>query len=149
MVELDQIGGLIITELKQIPHPKGDILHGVKKDDIGFNGFGEAYFSTIETGTIKAWKRHEVMTLNLIVPLGEVRFVFYDGREESKTLGLINDITISRDNYNRLTVPPGIWMGFQGLGKGTNMVLNIADIKHDPNEQINVGIDKMNINFRW
>ena len=149
MVEISQISDLLITDLKQINHPKGNILHGMKKNDRGFKGFGEAYFSTIKNGDIKAWKRHDMMTLNLLVPLGKIRFVFYDERENSKTFGFFTEITISIDNYKRLTVPPGVWMGFQGLGKEINMVLNIADIEHDSNEQTNISIEESNIKFSW
>ena len=39
--------GVIISTLKQIHHPKGDIFHVIKKSDVGFSGFGEAYFSII------------------------------------------------------------------------------------------------------
>ena len=34
--------GVILTPLKQIYHPKGDIFHAMKASDIGFIGFGEA-----------------------------------------------------------------------------------------------------------
>ena len=33
-----------------------------------------------------------------------------------------------------LTVPPLVWIGFQGLEQGMNLLLNIASIPHDPNE---------------
>ena len=46
--------GVILTPLKQIYHPKGDIFHAMKKSDIGFDGFGEAYFSTINQNDIKS-----------------------------------------------------------------------------------------------
>ena len=70
--------GIILTPLKQIHHPKGDIYHAMKKSDIGFENFGEAYFSTIIKNDIKGWKKHTKMTLNLIVPSGEIEFVIYD-----------------------------------------------------------------------
>ena len=46
---MDKIGveGVLLTPLKRIHHPKGDVFHGMKKSDAGFSGFGEAYFSTI------------------------------------------------------------------------------------------------------
>jgi dTDP-4-dehydrorhamnose 3,5-epimerase len=31
-------------------------------------------------------------------------------------------------------VPPNIWFAFKGVGEGINMLTNIADISHDPNE---------------
>ena len=74
--------GVILTPLKQIYHPKGDIFHAMKKSDIGFDGFGEAYFSTINQNDIKGWKKHTKMTLNIVVPVGNIEFVVYD--ENSK-----------------------------------------------------------------
>jgi dTDP-4-dehydrorhamnose 3,5-epimerase len=41
---------------------------------------------------------------------------------------------LSKEYYNRLTVPPRVWVGFQGIGKDTNLLLNIANIPHDDNE---------------
>ena len=108
-------------------------------------GFGEAYFSQVDKGAVKAWKCHKKMTLNLIVPVGEVRFVLFDDREISNVQ--FQEIIISKNNYSRLTVPPMIWVGFQGLSDGGSMLLNIADIEHDPNEVDRKEIDK--INYDW
>ena len=73
-VSLDRI---IVTPLKRISTEGGDVMHALKNSDKGFNGFGEVYFSWIEQGKIKAWKCHQNMTLNLVVPFGEVSFVFH------------------------------------------------------------------------
>ena len=40
------------------------------------NLMDEELFSTIKCNKIKAWKRHLKMTMNLIVPLGNVKFIF-------------------------------------------------------------------------
>ena len=42
----------------------------------------EAYFSIIKPGYIKAWKLHKKMTMNIVVPIGSVQFVFYDKNKE-------------------------------------------------------------------
>ncbi len=133
--------GVILTPLKQIHHPKGDIFHGMKKSDNGYNGFGEAYFSTIGRGEIKGWKQHKQMTLNLVVPIGEIEFVVYS--EEAKEFF---SVKLSQDNYQRLTVKPGLWMAFKGLGR-YNMLLNLANMEHEPNEAINIPFDE--INYCW
>ena len=70
--------GIILTSLKHIYNPKGDIFHAMKKSDNGYDGFGEAYFSTVNQNVIKGWKKHTKMTLNLIVPMGEIKFVVYN-----------------------------------------------------------------------
>lgn len=35
------IDGVLLTPLKQITHPKGDVFHAMKCVDPGFEGFGE------------------------------------------------------------------------------------------------------------
>ncbi|MDX4063835.1 WxcM-like domain-containing protein [Aliarcobacter skirrowii] len=133
--------GVILTPLKQIYHPKGDIFHAMKKSDIGFDGFGEAYFSTINQNDIKGWKKHTKMTLNIIVPVGNIEFVVYD--ENSKEFF---STKLSHNNYQRLTVKAGLWMAFKGLDK-YNMLLNLASIEHDPNEAVNIELNE--INYEW
>ena len=143
----DLIQDVLLTSLAIIPVEDGDVLHGMKSTDTGCHGFGEAYFSTIKTGHIKAWKRHRLMTMNLIVPVGEIRFVLYDDRERSKTRATFSEICLSRTNYNRLTIPSGIWVGFQGLSNGLNILLNIADMTHDPEETDNLDLNE--IQYDW
>jgi len=120
---------ILITQLARISVAGGDVLHAIKKIDPGFNGFGEAYFSWITVGAVKAWKCHTKMTMNIIVPLGKVRFVFHlDGTDEFR----VEDI--GDDRYARITIPPGIWFGFQGIAESQSLVLNVANIPHDPKE---------------
>ena len=120
---------ITLTPLKRIPVSGGDVLHALKCSDYGYMGFGEAYFSIIEHKVIKAWKLHREMTLNLIVPIGEVRFVFISSDFKQR-----REECLGTSNYARLTVPPGIWFGFEGLASTSSMLLNISDIEHDPNE---------------
>ena len=80
------IEGVTLYTLKRIKNPKGDILHALKCTDEGFGGFGEAYFTQIHSKEVKGWKRHNKMTLNLVVVAGCVKFVIYDDRENSITI---------------------------------------------------------------
>ena len=144
------IEGVYVTPLKQIFHPKGDIFHAVKNTDPGFNGFGEAYFSTIKPSMIKAWKRHFNMTLNLVCIKGEIHFVLYDDREGARSYGQFMEVTLSPAKYYcRLTVPPRVWMGFKGTDGSDSLLLNIADIPHDPTEQENIPMEESPIVFDW
>lgn len=128
------IDGVLLTPLSRIPTAGGDVYHAMKRSDPGFRGFGEAYFSTISYGAVKAWKRHRRMTLNLVVPAGDIRFSVYDDREGSPTYRRFQEVDLSPDHYCRLTVPPMLWMGFEGMGQGLNLLLNIADIPHELDE---------------
>ena len=128
------IEGLLLTPLQVVSNPKGDIYHALKASAPGYVGFGEAYFSTVVRGLTKGWKRHNRNTLNLVVPVGEIRFIVHDDRPGSSTYGQFADVCLGlSSNYVRLTVPPGLWMAFQGIGE-FNLLLNIIDHEHDPAE---------------
>ena len=141
-ISFDQI---LVTPLKRLSLEGGDVMHAMKQSDTGYTGFGEAYFSWVSAGAIKAWKRHTQMTMNVVVPLGQVRFVFRclnsDGIEEFR----VEEIGV--DRFVRITVPPNIWFGFQGLQTPHNLLLNIANIPHDPDESEHLALT--DINYDW
>ena len=84
------IDGVILTDLKIILGENGGVMHALKATESSYSGFGEAYFSSVVTGKIKGWKQHLKMTLNLVVPVGAIRFVIYDDRDASKTFQTFN-----------------------------------------------------------
>lgn len=123
---LDRIS---VTPLRRIDVEGGDVLHGLRRDDPDFVAFGEAYFSWVHFGAVKAWKRHTRMTSNLVVPVGTIGFVFASSPD-----GDVRTEVVGEQRYARVTVPPGIWFGFTGLAEPSSLLLNIADIPHDPAE---------------
>ena len=70
--------GFACKELDMVEVPGGNIVKLLKNTDEDFKGFGEAYFSYINSGAVKAWKKHLSMNLFLTVPLGKIKFVFFD-----------------------------------------------------------------------
>lgn len=123
--------GAILCPSRVIPHPKGDVLHGLKKSDFGFIDFGEAYFSTVACGVVKGWKKHLRMTMNILVPVGEICFYL-----KNNDVSDIEKVILGDGNYQRLCVPPGIWVAFEGVGVSKNLLMNLASIEHDPSESI-------------
>ena len=121
---------ILVTPLMRIPTIGGDVMHALKNSDNGFNGFGEVYFSWVEHGAIKAWKYHQRMVLNLVVPKGEVNIVFHLTNQKNN----FRTENIGEERYLRLTVPPGIWFGFQGIATERSLLTNLADMAHDPDE---------------
>ena len=115
-----------ITDLPIFSNENGSIMHVLKKSDSTFNGFGEAYISTINHNKIKGWKRHEKMTCNIVVPVGKVKFILYCQNS-------FEEYILSNEEYSRLTIPASTWFAFKGLSN-TNLFLNIADIAHDDDE---------------
>jgi dTDP-4-dehydrorhamnose 3,5-epimerase len=128
------IEGVTVTRLSQILDERGKIMHMLRCSDSHFVSFGEIYFSCIHPGVIKAWHLHKRMVLNYAVPLGNIKFVLYDGRDTSPTRGQVQEIFLGPDNYCLVTVPPLVWNGFKGIGTATAIVANCASIPHDPGE---------------
>ncbi|MDA9148582.1 dTDP-4-dehydrorhamnose 3,5-epimerase [Alphaproteobacteria bacterium] len=133
------------TPLDIINTKGGNVMHAIKTSSYGYAGFGEAYFSQIKYGSIKGWKRHNKMTLNLVVPIGKIKFVLFDDREVSNPR--FQEFILSIENYQRLTIPPKIWLAFQGLSENVSMLMNIADIPHNAVESEVLNINE--INYDW
>ena len=128
------IDGVKVTPLRQILDERGKIMHMLRCDAEGFQGFGEIYFSCVYPGAIKGWHIHKRMTLNYAVPHGNIKIVLYDNRSDSPTRGEVQEVFLGPDNYCLVTVPPMIWNGFKGIGAETAIVANCASIPHDPEE---------------
>lgn len=143
------IEGVVITPLKQILDERGKIMHMLRADSPGFQGFGEIYFSCVHPGAIKGWHIHKEMVLNYAVPHGNIKFVLYDDRPDSPTRGELQEIFMGPDNYCLVTVPPMVWNGFKGIGQEMAIVANCTNIGHRADE-----IDRMDpfdqrIPYNW
>ena len=131
-----KIAGVIVSKRRQITDERGKIAHMLRADDPEFQGFGEVYFSWVNSGWVKAWHLHSEMTLNYVCPYGEIRLALFDTREGSLTQGSFMALTLSPEEYSLVTVPPGVWNGFQGIAEYASLVCNCATLAHDPGEII-------------
>lgn len=145
-----EIEGVTLTELRQIPDERGAVLHMLRRDAPGFRGFGECYFSEVRPNAVKAWKRHQRQHQMLAVPVGRVRFVIYDGRPDSASLGRMMILELGRpDAYCRLGLPPGLWYGFKALTDTPALIVNCADQPHDPSESETMAATSATIPYDW
>lgn len=117
-------------------------------EEADFNGLGEAYFSRVNPGCVRGWKRHNEMTVNVVVPVGHVRFVVAEEAEEAvegKTA--FQHFDLGPDfTHGRLTIEPGTWFGFMGGTEG-GLVLNLSDIVHRPDEADSKELDEFD--YDW
>lgn len=142
------IEGVSLHPLKQISVPKGDLWHAFKSTDDGFVGFGEAYFTQIKPHEVKGWKRHNRYVLNLVVVSGTIKFVIFDDRSNSTTKGQFQEVILTPNgNYQRLTVAPGLWMAFAGVGENIGMLMDLIPEVHDPSEGDRKELDEIPYNF--
>lgn len=144
------ISGVTFTELRQISDERGALLHMLRCDAPEFVCFGECYFSEVLPGAIKAWKRHRIQTQNLAVPVGRIRVVIYDDREESITRGQLQELELGRpDAYLRLRIPPRLWYGFACMGDKPALLANCTDLPHEPAESEQCSLNHPTIPYTW
>ena len=122
--------------------PSGDIMRILKNKEVKNWNFAEAYFSKIKYNKIKAWKYHLKMSLNLVVPMGRVKFVFYFNKNKNFKV-----IELGEKKYSRISIPPRIWFGFKGLSKKDSLILSLTNLEHNPNEVLRC--KKNEIKFNW
>jgi dTDP-4-dehydrorhamnose 3,5-epimerase len=148
--EQEAILGVEVHPLKELPGERGALLHMLRSDSPFFDQFGEVYFSEVNPGAIKAWKRHLRMTQRLAVPVGTVRFVLYDDRADSPTKGRFNEWILGRPSaYRLLIIPPQIWYGFQGIDPRPSLIANCPNLPHDQSESQRRPFDDPAIPYRW
>jgi dTDP-4-dehydrorhamnose 3,5-epimerase len=121
----------------------------LRRDDPWFREFGEIYFSVVYPGVVKGWHLHRRMTLNYAVIQGMIKLVLYDDREESPTRGEVQEIFTGEEFYTLVTIPPGIWNGFKGIGTKAAVVANCATEPHDPEEIIRLDPTEKLIPYDW
>jgi dTDP-4-dehydrorhamnose 3,5-epimerase len=145
-----KIEGVFIKELMQFQDDRGSVLHMLKSNDNNFNKFGEVYFSEILPGKIKAWKYHKKQSQNITVPIGNVKFVIYDDRKNSKTFNNTLEIELGRPNsYILLHIPPGLWYGFKSKSLYPSLIVNCADMPHDKDESFKKDYLDNFCNINW
>jgi dTDP-4-dehydrorhamnose 3,5-epimerase len=124
-------------------------MHFLRNDDPEFEAFGEVYFSVVYPGVIKGWHLHRTMVLNYAVPVGLIKLVLFDSREDSPTRGELMELFTGPENYSLIQIPPGIWNGFKGIGTTPALLVNCSTIPHDPEEIARMDPFDPSIPYNW
>jgi len=144
--------GVIVTWPREISDARGSVRHVLRPPMP--DPLGEVYFSRVEYGVVKAWHLHTKMTLRYTVAYGRILLGLFDARTGSPTEGQVDTIWLSDTgaDYKMVTIPPGIWNGFRGDPDGwaePAVVLNCADMAHDPNEIVRANPRGFLPDFPW
>jgi dTDP-4-dehydrorhamnose 3,5-epimerase len=83
-----------------------------------------AYQSRLYPGAIGAWSCHARTIDRLFVNQGELKVVLYDGRDNSRTAGMISELYVGDARPALVILPIGVWHGLQNLGDSDALILN-------------------------
>ena len=144
------IDGVDFFKSKEISDDRGAVLHMIRSDESDFESFGECYFSEIYYGKVKAWKKHNEQTQNIIVPIGKIVLVLFDNRKNSKTYNNKIVYELGRpNNYFRVKIPPKIWYGFKCISTTPALIVNCTDMPHNKLESETINSDSNLIPHNW
>tara|TARA_B100000073_G_scaffold82687_1_gene63297 strand:+ start:48683 stop:49084 length:402 start_codon:yes stop_codon:yes gene_type:complete len=128
-----------INKLKKFDDERGSVLHGMKFNDKESFGIKEVYFSTVNYGFYKGWKKHQNMVLNLIVIEGKVLFYLADNEFRE-----FKEIIICKNDLKRITIMPNQWLSFTSLVKPDSKIMNIANLTNKEDITDNIPFFKPN-----
>ena len=143
------IQDVLMEPLKILPASDGNVMHMLRADAPFFKEFGEIYFSWVNPGCLKGWKKHLRQTQHFVVPVGKIKLVLFDDRKDSKTNQQIQEIEMSPHDYHLVRVPKNIWYSFKAVSREPALIANCTDIPHDPKESIRLDISESMIPYSW
>lgn len=147
-----KINGAFTKPLSIFKDERGAVLKMVQKSSPMFESFAEFYFSITNPGVVKGWKKHFRAIQLFAVPVGKMKIVLYDDRENSDSKGEVEEIILSSESnetYKLLKIPPEVWYSFSAIGESPSMIANLTTEEHDPKESIGIPLDSDKIPYQW
>lgn len=125
------IDGVVVQQRKVIVDNRGRLGEILRKDDPNFKGFGQAYFTTGRVGVVKAFHLHKIAWDYWYVAHGDIQLVLYDGRQGSKTEGIVNVLYLGEHNPISVLIPPHVVHGFKTVSAYESIIINIPSEPYD------------------
>ncbi len=144
------IAGVEIKELKTHPDQRGFFREIIRVTDAFFGeGFGQLSHSLMFPGVAKAWHYHHTQVDWWYVPVGALKVVLHDLREDSPTRGETMELMMG-ENYPAivLKIPPGVAHGCKALG-GITHLFYVTSNTYDPKEEGRLPHDDPCIGYDW
>src|ERR1019366_696856 len=114
---VDLIDGVHVHEVLHVPRDHGVITEIFRPEwDTTGMPVVHVYQSRLFPGAIGAWSCHAHTVDRLFVTQGHLKAVLYDGREDSPTHGMINEVLLGDARPAFVVIPIGVWHGLQNLG---------------------------------
>jgi dTDP-4-dehydrorhamnose 3,5-epimerase len=131
-VTREPIAGVKVKPLRLVPDERGWLMEILRGDDTAvFTKFGQVYVSATYPGVVKAWHLHRRQVDNFACVAGMVKLVLVDTREDSPTLGAINEFFIGTQNPMLIQVPNLVYHGWKCISVEPALVVNVPTEPYD------------------
>jgi dTDP-4-dehydrorhamnose 3,5-epimerase len=127
-----EIDGVVVRPLSTLADERGEICElyrpswGVHPDPLV-----HAYLTSVRPGFVKGWVMHERQDDRIACLFGRMRWVLFDGREESRSAGVVMALTITERNRALLTIPAGVWHAVENAGESDAAFVNLPTRPYD------------------
>jgi dTDP-4-dehydrorhamnose 3,5-epimerase len=122
------IAGVKFRSTRPVPHEAGHVTEVIRAgwDELDAP-VAQVHLTTTLPGRVRGWGIHRVLTDRLFVAQGMLKLVVFDGRENSPTLGLVNEFTLSEMSPGLLVIPPFLYHGWKNIGVNEALLLSMPD----------------------
>ena len=129
------IEGVTFRPTRPVPHEDGHLTEVARATwDILGGPVVQVHITTTFPGRVRAWGLHQRSTDRLFVVSGLVKIVVFDGRNDSPTVGQLNEFTVSEKNPGLLIVPPNLYHGWKNIGTVEATIINMPDHMYNYDE---------------
>jgi dTDP-4-dehydrorhamnose 3,5-epimerase len=147
------IDGVVTRPVVTLPDERGEVAEILSEAWPGpFGGsIPHVYLTTLRVGTIKGWVCHKKQSDRSVLLFGSLRWVLYDGRPDSPTLGLVAKFTFTERNRHLIVVPAGVWHAVENVGSEEAAFVNLPTraYQHDDPDKFRLPLDTPEIPFRF
>lgn len=131
-LRVELIDGVRFRAVRPVPHEDGTLAEVARTawDEVD-QPIVQVHVTTTLPGRVRAWGLHRRSTDRLFVVSGLVSIVLYDGRVDSPTSGVVNELRVSERNPALVVVPPLLYHGWKNIGTDEAYVLNMPTALYD------------------
>jgi len=157
MIKTDTILGVEVKVLKSFPDDRGFFREVFRYNESLFEDgkFGQWSHSKMCEGVVKAWHYHHKQTDWWYVPIGLLKVVLIDNREESPTfrnrleffLGESDSAQIKAQTA-AVRIPPGVLHGARVLTPEAHLFY-ITSETYDPDDEGRIPFNDPEIGYNW
>jgi dTDP-4-dehydrorhamnose 3,5-epimerase len=150
------IQGVKFRTIRPVPHEDGMLTEVARMawEELD-QPIVQVHITSTYAGRVRAWGLHRWSTDRLFVVRGLVSIVVYDGRVDSPTMGVCNEIRLSERNPGLIVIPPHLYHGWKNIGEDEAFMINMPSNQyvHEEPDALDLPYDAPDaaevVPFRW